>query len=125
MEIKVDRRRQILRRLSDFYSSYIKLIEKVYLVGVKEILIFFEKMKKKLGEVFGNRLVSFLKSVNSFFELSAGVNEKLIKSSSVKLQALQTYVNEESKLLKLFGDELKNNIEKFIGKKELKKIKED
>lgn len=114
-----------IKKLADFYSSYLKVIEKTYIVGVKDVLIYFEKMKKKLGESFGNRLVSFLKSVNSFFELSAGVNEKLIKSSNVKIVSMQSYMNEESKLLKLFGDELKNNIEKFIGKKELKKLKED
>ena len=113
------------RKLYALYSQHLKLIEKNYLVGVKEILLFFEKMKRKLGESFGNRLVSFLKSGNSFFELSAGINERLIKNNVTRLQSDQPYTNEENKLLKLFGDELKNNIEKFIGKKELKKLKEN
>lgn len=74
-------------------------------------------MKKKLGETFSYRLVSFLKSMNSIFDLSIGTNEKMLKAVLPILQKIQPFLVEENKLLKLFGDELKAKIEKFVGKK--------
>ena len=61
----------------------------------------FEKIRKKLSEIFGNRLVSFLKSINSIFDLSFGVNEKLMKRVGPKLLQIQSSIEEENKLLKI------------------------
>ena len=61
-------------------------------------------MKKKLGESFSFRLVSFIKSINSIFELNSGINEKMLKRINPNLQKVQMLLNEENKLLKLFGD---------------------
>jgi hypothetical protein len=61
----------------------------------------FEKIRKKLSEIFGNRLVSFLKSINSIFDLSFGINEKLMKRVGPKLLQIQSSIEEENKLLKI------------------------
>lgn len=74
-------------------NAYLKNIEKVYNLGIKELIVFFDKMKKKVGEFFGYRLVSFMKSINSIFELSSGLNEKLIKEVMPKIQMIHTYLN--------------------------------
>ena len=62
----------------------------------------FIKVKKSLSEVFGGRLCSFLKSIISIFELSVGINEKLIKRTIGKLKALEENLSEESRVLDLF-----------------------
>ena len=70
-----------------------------------------------MSETFGNKIVSFLKSINSILELSIGINEKLIKRITPKLQSIINGIEEDNKLLKLFDQEFKNGVEKFIGKK--------
>jgi hypothetical protein len=57
--------------------------------------------------------------------LLSGIDEKLVKSIMPKLSNIQGYINEENKLLKLFNDELKSNIERFVGKNEMKKIRKE
>ena len=67
------------------FVQYFKIIEKIHIIGVKEILKNFQQLKKKLTESFGPRLPSFIKSINKIFELLSGINEKLVKNNNSKL----------------------------------------
>ena len=77
------------RKVLELTSQFIKTYEKCYYFGLKEIVANFLKVKKSLSDVFGGRLCSFLKSIISIFELSVGINEKLIKRTMTKLKALE------------------------------------
>ena len=81
-------------------------------------------MKKKLTEIFGGRLASFLKSNNAVFDISIGINEKLLKRTPAKLKQVEAYLVEEGKTLEIFMKELRSNLDKFLKKKEVKKILE-
>lgn len=55
------------RKVFDFTGNYIKVYERTYYSGLKEIVVNFDKVKKRLSDIFGGRLCSFLKSINSIF----------------------------------------------------------
>jgi len=71
---KIDRRKKLNKKIYEFTSNFIRIYEKAYYTGLKEIISNFEKVKKRMSEIFGSRLCSFLKSIHSIFELSIGIN---------------------------------------------------
>jgi hypothetical protein len=73
-EEKIECRKKLSKRVLEYTSSYIKLYEKGYYLGLKEIFANYQKIKKNLSDIFGGRLCSFLKSLHSIFELSIGIN---------------------------------------------------
>jgi hypothetical protein len=93
-------------------------------VGLRRVMENFEQIKGRLKEAFGHKFTSFLKSIFSIFQLLSGIDEKLVKSVAGKLGAIQKCVADENRLLKLFSDELKANVEKFMVKSALRKDKE-
>lgn len=80
----------------DFLKLYAQMVEKHQYNHLKETVSAFEKLKKRLSELFSSRFVSFLKSIHSIFDLSIGkfsykikgINEKLLKSFSSKLKQI-------------------------------------
>lgn len=46
---------------------YFANMQKIQSAVVKELLVGFEKNRKKLAETFGNRFVTFLKVITSLF----------------------------------------------------------
>jgi hypothetical protein len=76
------------KKILEITANFTKIYEKCYYTSLKDIMGNYEKMKKKLGEIFGSRLVSFLKSNNSVFDISMGINEKLLKRTPSKLKAV-------------------------------------
>ena len=89
VEENIERRKSENKKMNDLFIQYFKVIEKVHILGVKEIMQNFEKLKKKLVESFGPRLASFIKSINSIFELLSGINEKLVKNTNNQLVLIQ------------------------------------
>lgn len=48
------------------------MVEKYQYNNLKETVSAFERLKKRLSELFSSRFVSFLKSIHSIFDLSIG-----------------------------------------------------
>lgn len=71
-------KRQENKKLIEAITTYFRNLQKIITAGVKEILMNFEKNRKKIADFFGNRLVVFLKVITSIFEISVGVNERLL-----------------------------------------------
>lgn len=53
----------------------------------------FEKIKKNVSTIFGSKLASFMKSIFSVFEISVGINEKLIKRTPAKFKIIENALN--------------------------------
>jgi hypothetical protein len=124
-EGKIENRKRLNRKVLEFTTQWIKIYEKAYYFTLKELMLNFEKIKKRLAEVFGGRLCSFLKSIHSIFELSVGINEKLLKRTNLKLRSIETHIAEEEKILNLFQREFKAAIDKTLKKKDLQRILAD
>jgi hypothetical protein len=67
-------------------------------------------MQGKLNDSFGPKLANFLKGIHRILQFLCGVDEKLTKTATPKLNTIQIYLTEETKLFQLFYDELKTNI---------------
>ena len=52
----------------EFIKNYIKGLEKNMLDWIRGTLQSFEKMRKKIGQTFGNRWISFYKIIAAVFE---------------------------------------------------------
>lgn len=76
------------KKILEVTTNFTKNYEKHYYFALKDIMSNHDKIKKRLGETFGNRLVSFLKSNNSILDISMGINEKLLKRTPQKLKAV-------------------------------------
>jgi hypothetical protein len=51
-----------------------------------------------------------------------GINEKLLKRTAAKLKSMELYMLEDCKLQDLFMKEFKSNLERFLRKKEIRKL---
>lgn len=52
----------------EFIKNYIKGLEKNMIDWIRGTLQSFEKMRKKIGQAFGNRWISFYKIIAAVFE---------------------------------------------------------
>ena len=92
VEKVAEERKKVSRKMLEFTESFIKLYDKCWQSGLKEITANYEKIKKRLGELFGNRFCSFLKSIHSIFEVTIGINQKMLKELPARLKAIQLAV---------------------------------
>lgn len=60
-------------------QRYLKALDKVLMESYRETLLSFDKIRKKIGEVFGNRWLSFYKVISSLFENSIENTGRLMK----------------------------------------------
>ena len=80
------------RKVLEFTVNFVKNYEKSYYFNLKEIMANYERMNKNITEIFGGRLASFLKSNNAVFDISIGINEKLLKRTPAKLKQVEAYL---------------------------------
>ena len=69
----MNERKIVNKKIFEFTMSVVKLLEKNHLPGLKEAISFFDKNKKKIGEIFSNKFVSFSKSIFSLLDISQGI----------------------------------------------------
>jgi hypothetical protein len=60
-------------------------LEKMSTFLIKDVPQTYDKLKKRLQEIVGNKSCDFVKCVNATLELSMRVYEKLIKMLTAKL----------------------------------------
>jgi hypothetical protein len=57
-------------------------------------MLSFDKMRKKIGEVFGNRWLSFYKIVTSIFENSIENTGRLMRRVEGKIKMIEANITE-------------------------------
>ena len=55
------------KKVLEFTSNFIKIYEKCYYFGLKEVVGNYQKVKKSLSDLFGPKLCSFMKSIIAIF----------------------------------------------------------
>lgn len=109
------------RKIIEYMQKYLKALDKNLMVSYRETILNFEKMRKKIGEVFGNRWLSFYKVVLSIFENSIENTGRLIKRVEGKVRLIETNIAEEAAIYDGFLKDLRAFIDKYISKKVFKK----
>lgn len=102
-------------------QRYLKALDKVLMESYRETLVSFDKIRKKIGEVFGNRWLSFYKVISSLFENSIENTGRLMKRVEGKLKSIEGTISEEAATFDAFLKEFRSFIDKAISKKVFKK----
>ena len=98
VEERAEEWKAVSRKMLEFTSNFFKLYDKYWHIGLKDITAGFEKLKKRVGDLMGNRLGSFLKSIHSIFEVTSGINQKMLNQLQAKLRLLEQAVLDEAKI---------------------------
>ena len=85
---------KILRRIYGYLVDQTRGMEKMSLFLIKDVPQTYDKLKKRLQELIGNKSVDFIRCVNSTLELSMRVYEKLIKVLNTKLEIVDKSIQE-------------------------------
>lgn len=107
---------KVLRKIYGFFADMTKGMERMSLFLIKDVPLTYEKLKKRLQELIGNKSVDFIRCVNSTLEVSMRVYEKLIKVLNVKLEQVDKAIQEETRLFDLFFKELAKQIDPLSKK---------
>lgn len=79
-------------------------------------------MRKKIGEVFGSRWISFYKIIAAVFENCIENTGRLLLKANSLVRNLENYVGQESNLMSDFMKELKIFIENNLPRKFFRKF---
>ena len=63
-----DKRKKLGKKMVDYLKEYLRGLDKGMIEFIKETLNSFEKMRRKIGEAFGTRWISFYKITSTIFE---------------------------------------------------------
>ena len=55
------------KKMLEYVQKYLKGLEKNFIEWIRATLQSFEKMRKRIGEVFGSRWISFYKVIAAIF----------------------------------------------------------
>lgn len=92
ISIRIDKRKLLDRKIIEYMQRYLKALDKVLMEAYRETLQSFDKIRKKIGEVFGNRWLSFYKVISSLFENSIENTGRLMKRVEGKLKNIENTI---------------------------------
>lgn len=101
----------------EFIQKYLKNLDRSFLEPFKDVISNFEKIKKKLSEIFGGRWVAFYKILSSIYESYLLINKRFNEKIENRMKNIDLLMKEEETILEMFNKELKTYIEKVMGKK--------
>lgn len=101
---------KLMRRTHGFLCDQAKNIEKMAAVMIKDIPQYYDKLKKRVQEIIGQKSVEYMKCVNSTLEVGMRIYEKLAKVLTSKLDHMSAGLMEDAKLTDMFFKELAKQI---------------